>query len=306
MNESVKKFIEENIKLIDLNTKESWEQIYNKIPYEIMGEFTETILDVGINDPTSKIGYIPKHYLEGSSIQNYSIYKNVTSIGGFAFYKCSSLTSVTIPNSVTSIDTAAFSDCDNLLSVIIPDSVTSIDNQAFEGCYNLTNIEIPSSVTSIGNQAFYNCDSLTTVKYMGDIVGWCNILFASSSANPLYNGAKLYFDNELVTSLSIPKTITEIKEHAFYNCSSLESVLIPNSVITIGDYAFSGCSNLTTVVIPHSVKIVDSFAFEDCDRLKELNFEGTKAKWNLLKKSLSWRRGSSIERIICTDGIIEL
>ena len=34
---------------------------------------------------------------------------SVTSIGGFAFYECSSLTSVTIPNSVTSIGSMAVS-----------------------------------------------------------------------------------------------------------------------------------------------------------------------------------------------------
>ena len=41
----------------------------------------------------------------------YVIPNSVTSIGDYAFYKCSSLTSVTIPNSVTSIGEAAFYRC---------------------------------------------------------------------------------------------------------------------------------------------------------------------------------------------------
>ncbi len=41
----------------------------------------------------------------------------VTSIGKYAFYKCSGLTSVTIPNSVTSIGAIAFSNCSELTSI---------------------------------------------------------------------------------------------------------------------------------------------------------------------------------------------
>ena len=51
---------------------------------------------------------------------------SVTSIGHFAFYKCSGLTSVIIPNSVTSIKDYAFYECTGLTSVTIGNSVTSI------------------------------------------------------------------------------------------------------------------------------------------------------------------------------------
>ena len=69
-----------------------------------------------------------------------SIPNSVTSIGDYAFYKCSSLTSVTIPNSVTSIDSWAFSGCSGLTSVTIPNSVTSIGEAAFYQCSGLTSV----------------------------------------------------------------------------------------------------------------------------------------------------------------------
>lgn len=103
MTQELKQFIQENKNLINQNTKESWEKIYSKISWEIVGEFTKTMLSAGI-DPAIIMGYIPMDYLYNSKITNYKIPDSVTSIGDYAFAHCSSLTSIEIPNSVTSID----------------------------------------------------------------------------------------------------------------------------------------------------------------------------------------------------------
>ena len=100
---------------------------------------------------------------ENAEITNLVIPNSVTSIGDWAFSRCSGLTSVTIPNSVTSIGDYTFYVCSGLTSVTIGNSVTSIGNGAFAGCSGLTSITIPNSVTSIGSEAFYYCSGLTSV-----------------------------------------------------------------------------------------------------------------------------------------------
>ena len=133
----------------------------------------------------------------------------VTSIGGSAFYDCTSLTSITIPDSVTSIGNLAFRECTSLTSVTIPDSVTSIGDDAFRDCTSLASVTIPDRVTSIGRSAFEGCTSLTSV--------------------------------------TIGNSVTSIGEYAFCACYSLTSVTIPNSVTSIGVGAFYGCTSLTSV-----------------------------------------------------------
>lgn len=172
-------------------------------------------------------------------------------------------------------------DNESLTSVTIPNSVTSIGSSAFTSCTNLTSITIPSSVTSIGSDAFSSCNGLTSVYYTGDIAGWCGISFAYSflfpMANPLYEAHNLYVDNELVTDLIIPETITEIKDYTFAGASCLTSVEIPNSVTTIGNSAFEDCAGLTSVTIPNSVTSIGKSAFEDCDGLTSVTIPSSVA-----------------------------
>jgi uncharacterized protein YjdB len=94
---------------------------------------------------------------------SYTIPNNVTSIGGGAFYQCTSLASVIIGNSVISIGESAFYQCILLTNLTIGNSVTSIGNEAFYDCRSLTIVTIPHSVTSIERDAFFLCDSLASV-----------------------------------------------------------------------------------------------------------------------------------------------
>ena len=60
-----------------------------------------------------------------------------------------------IPNSVTSIGDYAFERCSGLTSITIPDGVTSIGKQAFYGCSNLTDVYcLATNIPATGSYAF--------------------------------------------------------------------------------------------------------------------------------------------------------
>ena len=83
------------------------------------------------------------------------------------------------------------------------------------------------------------------------------------------------FWSTTVTSVTIPDSVTEIKNHAFRECHFLRSLDIPDSVTYIGPEAFAG-SAITSIVIPGSVKKPDPRMFSEMNELDMVTFlEGT-------------------------------
>lgn len=98
--------------------------------------------------------------------------------------------------------------------------------------------------------------------------------------------------NSTLEEVTLPPTLDEIEDSAFFKCSSLTEITIPEGVTKIGTNAFYGCSQLTSITIPSTIKNMDtafsgntalsqvtltngipkisSHAFERCTELREI------------------------------------
>jgi hypothetical protein len=173
----------------------------------------------------------------------------------------------TIPKDVSSVGNAAFSGCIGLTKIIIPESVTSIGYQAFFGCTNLATITIPNSVENIGYGFVGGCASIHSI-----IIGANNKNYRSIDgvAFDKQQSILVAYPPAKVGSYSIPESVNRIERSAFFKCVWLNSVAIPESVTSIGIAAFSGCSSLNNVTLPDKLLEIGEIAFLGCAGLNRI------------------------------------
>ena len=219
-------------------------------------------------------------YSFAKEIEKVIIEDGVTSVGAWAFIRCSALSSVDIAESVKTIYNETFRECTNLTSIDIPEGLKEIGSSVFDGCTSLASVNIPNSVISIGGLAFHDTpwlnsqeDGLVYINkvlymYKGEMPDNTNItidqgtVFISGNAFQNCNG---------LTSISIPGSVTTIGGEAFSGCKGLTSVKISEGVTAIWYDAFEYCTNLTSVTIPSTVTSIGNHAFQDCKGLTSVN-----------------------------------
>lgn len=84
-------------------------------------------------------------------------------------------------------------------------------------------------------------------------------------------GAYFFMDSKL-KNVTLPKSITEMRAHAFENCASLENIEIPERVTHLGGACFRN-STLKSITLPESLKTIAEYAFYDCKSLTEISMK---------------------------------
>ena len=207
----------------------------------------------------SPSGSYDKYYTTDDTIGSYTFYEcrnlkslklpsGVTEIGSSAFEDCRDLTSLTIPSGVTEIGSSAFKGCTDLTSLSLPSGITEIGSLTFYGCTGLTSLSLPSGVTEIGSSAFEGCTGLTSLSLPSSITEIDSYAFKGCTG---LKDVSFYINCDFETYLTKDHPCIEVGCGIKYylNDEEITSIVVPSSVTTLGMYAFQRCSNLLSVYV---------------------------------------------------------
>lgn len=161
---------------------------------------------------------------------------------------------------VTAIADRAFVGQQNITRVVIPESVEKIGKSAFSNCYKLDKIEIKGTITDIGAYPFFDTPFEKTLKKNGDFIIFNEDIlydYTGSSQNILIpNGIRVisgnlftYFEDIRdfkINYVSIPDSVENICDGAFFGCDSIGSVIFGSGIKSIGENAFTA-SDMTVI-----------------------------------------------------------
>ena len=224
-----------------------------------------------------------------TSLKKVEFGDSVTSIKEMAFWGCTGIESITFGRGLTKIKRDAFWDCVNLKTIVNFSNLylqlgsnmnmtINAPNGFFDGDFIFGDVEgIKTLCGYIGSDTIIvlpeNCKGENYVikeLLFADNYNIASVTIPNSVTNI---GDRAFWACDRLKNVTIGNGVTNIGESAFYNCSSLTNVTIGNSVTSIGEYAFDGCSGLTSVTIPNSVTSIERGAFDGCIGLISITVE---------------------------------
>lgn len=230
-----------------------------------------------------------------------------------------------IPGTVTAIEDSAFANCYSADETLQADGEkepsdykigikavhvagnpagTTIGASAFAGCQNLTKLTLGEGVTGLGDSALKDTRlEEITIPSTFETGTAKNSPFTSGENSTLKkvtfaDGIQVipqYFLNNIttLTKIEIPASVQKIGDHAFADCSNLETVIFKDEaaskLTTIDTSAFEGCSLMTLSELPQSVTTINASAFKNCESVS----------FTQLPEGLSTIGNSAFEN--CTD-----
>lgn len=185
-----------------------------------------------------------------TDIKGVTILNNITTIGGYAFYKCASLEYACLGDNVTTINSNAFYQCTTIKSIIFPKNLQTIHSAVFWGCTNLSNVSANDNLITITGGGYQLFEK--TAWYNND-ANWDNgvIYLESLSGNSLYLIDSI--PNGVTSEYAVKDKTRIIASYSMGSHTNLTSVILPDSLVAISSWAFNKCTSLATVSVGDNI-----------------------------------------------------
>ncbi len=236
-----------------------------------------------------------------------------TSSSSVPWNSCSrAIETIVIDGEITNVGNYAFFYCSSLKSVSLPESISTIGSDAFAYCSSLKSINLPKGLTSIGSSAFFLCSALSDIYYAGSEIAWGNVAVGSSwnsnvvihfgEENPtsgnvsdtiswLYSPetktleitgtgeidylnspeeAPWYFYKDEIEKVVFGDGVKNAPSYGFYQYPALVSASFGKGFEHVSSYTFYKCPMLSEISFPHGTKILYSQSFYYCENLKNV------------------------------------
>lgn len=267
-----------DITVIDLS--ETVVNPFNKSPYTISAISDSCFMrDTAITSVSlpATIDSIGRYaFYDCSKITSLSLNEGLQIIGERSFTKCKALTgALVLPSTLTKIGEAAFFD-DSLLTeihinAIVPPTIAYVSFNAFT---------CPSAVFMVTCDTYNEyINSTSWSKYKKQFVNTCIFSDDTYTYQILHDedskvSVKSLLNND-ITEVNIPNSVTNpydkldyavtvIADSCFINKTTISTVTLPTTILNIGNRAFYGCSALTTINLNEGLKVIGERAFTKC------------------------------------------
>ena len=220
-------------------------------------------------------------FYQNSNLTTLVLNEGLVSIGTWAFTRCYALSSLTLPSTLDSIGDYAFSECNTLASITClattPPVIGSMTLNGTNKCPIYVPVDSVSAYKAATNWSRYS-SRIQGIPFLKAVYTDNNDIehevwggdrtlarseWGSDYGNVLENmkscevktgvttiGSNCFCNSTngcpSLTSITLPDTVTQISNNAFYNCFELTDLNIPSGVTTIDSYAFDGCAKLAT------------------------------------------------------------
>lgn len=163
------------------------------------------------------------------------------------------LVSVSVPGSVKTIGARAFAECENLARVTLSEGLERIDDGVFSGCKRLKSVVVPDSVRTITGDAFRGSGVTEPVLNASkDTLIYCPAE-AAGAEYTVPEGVRRILSRAFaglsgLKQVHFPKSLECIDVQAFVECG-LTWASLPRSVAEFSERAFFRCKDLCAVGI---------------------------------------------------------